>query len=76
MVSYDGLSVLDRIDVPTLIISGSADSVTPLHYQENLHKKIKGSEFLSVPYGSHCTQLDLPDFVNLRIEKFLKQNGY
>ncbi len=76
MINYDGTPVLDRIDIPTLILSGSADTVTPLRYQKMLHTKIKRSEFLTVPYGSHCTQLDLPDFVNLRIEKFLKQNNY
>jgi len=72
-MNYDGKAVLDRIQVPTLIIGGDKDNVTPLAYQRTLHNNIKGSEFLVVPYGSHCTQLDMPDFVNLRIEKFLRQ---
>lgn len=76
MSKYNALPVLDQIQVPTLIISGKRDSVTPKDYQETLHRKIKKSQFLSVPYGSHCTQLDLPDFVNLRIEKFLRENNY
>jgi len=76
MIKYDATPVLDRIDVPTLIIAGSKDGVTPRSYQEVMHKKIHGSQFLSIPYGSHCTQLDLPDFVNLRIEKFLQENKY
>lgn len=76
MLSYNGTSVLDRINVPTLIIGGSKDTVTPVTFQQTLHKKIKGSELVLVPYGSHCTQLDLPDFVNLKIEKFLHERGY
>jgi pimeloyl-ACP methyl ester carboxylesterase len=76
MMNYDGRPVLDRIQVPTLIIGGDKDSVTSLSYQRTLHNNIKGSEFLVVPYGSHCTQLDMPDFVNLRIEKFLNQIGF
>jgi pimeloyl-ACP methyl ester carboxylesterase len=76
MMSYDGRPVLERIAVPTLIISGTADTVTPKQYQENLHKKIRGSEFITVPYGSHCTQLDLPDYVNLRIGKFLNDHSW
>lgn len=76
MIKYDATPVLDRIDIPTLIIAGSKDGVTPRSYQELMHKKIRGSQFLSVPYGSHCTQLDLPDFVNLRIEKFLLEHQY
>jgi pimeloyl-ACP methyl ester carboxylesterase len=76
MMKYDASPVLDRIEVPTLIISGSKDGVTPLSHQERMHQRIRGSQFLRVPYGSHCTQLDLPDFVNLRIEKFMKEIGY
>jgi pimeloyl-ACP methyl ester carboxylesterase len=76
MMNYDGRPVTDRINVPTLILAGEKDSVTPIKYQENLHKRIKGSEFTKVPFGSHCTMLDMPEFVNLRIEKFLKENNY
>ena len=73
MISYDGRPVLDRIKVPTLIISGDKDTVTPLSYQIDLHNRVCNSEFLNVPYGKHCTQLDMPDMVNLRIEKFLRE---
>jgi pimeloyl-ACP methyl ester carboxylesterase len=76
MMHYDGRPVADRINVPTLILAGEKDSVTPMKYQESLHKRIKGSEFTKVPFGSHCTMLDMPEFVNLRIEKFLKDNNY
>ncbi len=72
MMIYDARPVFDRIEVPTLVISGKNDTVTPLQHQEDMYTKIKNSQFLVVPYGSHCTQLDMPDFVNLRIEKFLK----
>jgi pimeloyl-ACP methyl ester carboxylesterase len=76
MMDYDGTAVLEQIRVPTLIVSGSKDGVTPASHQYAMQKKIKGSELLRVPYGSHCTQLDLPEFVNLRVEKFLAQNLY
>ena len=73
MMSYDGRSVFEHIKVPTLIIGGKKDSVTPEQYQIEMHENISGSQLLMVPYGSHCTQLDMPDFVNLRIDKFLSQ---
>jgi pimeloyl-ACP methyl ester carboxylesterase len=76
MMNYDGRSVADRIEVPTLIIAGEKDFVTPLRYQEALHKRIKGSEYTKVPFGSHCSMLDMPEFVNIRIEKFLKDTNY
>jgi pimeloyl-ACP methyl ester carboxylesterase len=76
MMAYDASPVLDKIKVPVLIISGSADGVTPESQQEEMHQRIAGSELLRVPYGSHCTQLDLPDFVNLRAEKFLHERAF
>jgi pimeloyl-ACP methyl ester carboxylesterase len=76
MMNYDGSPVLDRIEVPTLIVSGNKDKVTPLSYQEEMNRRIKRSQLLRVPYGSHCTQLDLPDFVNLRIDRFLSEIDY
>jgi len=73
MMAYDGTSVLSRIEVPTIIVAGKQDSVTPLKHQEEMHELISGSELYSVPYGSHCTQLDMPDLVNLKIDRFLEK---
>ena len=39
-----------------------------------MHHLIPNSEYALIPYGTHCTQLDLPEYVNLRIEKFLKDH--
>ncbi len=70
MLNYDGHSVLERIEVPTLIIAGANDTVTPLKHQEDLHRKVKNSSFLLVPMGSHCSQLDMPDLINLKMDQF------
>ena len=74
MMNYDGSEVLARAQVPALIIAGERDHVTPLRHQYQMHKDLRGSELTVVPYGSHCTLLDLPEYVNLRIEKFLQQH--
>lgn len=72
MLRYDGRAVLERIRVPSLVIGGTLDSITPLPLQREIHEGIAGSEMLVVPYGTHCTQLDMPDLVNLKIEQFLR----
>lgn len=74
LMEYDGEPVLGKIEVPALIISGERDMVTPLRFQYHFKEAIKHSEFVLVPYGSHCTQLDFPDYTNLKIEKFLEEN--
>lgn len=72
MLQYDGKPVLERVQVPVMIIGGKQDSVTPQKHQEEMHHLVKGSEFFMVPYGSHCTQLDMPELVNLKIDRFLQ----
>ncbi len=71
LLRFDGTSILAEIEVPTLIIAGDKDMITPISYQQEMRDAIRGSEFLLIPYGSHCSQLDFPDFVNLKIDEFL-----
>lgn len=73
MMNFDGQDIASKINIPTLIIAGEKDAVTPVKFQQRLHEKIRGSEFFVVPYGSHCTQLDFPDYLNLRLEKFINR---
>jgi pimeloyl-ACP methyl ester carboxylesterase len=71
MMNFDGTDVLETIKVPTLVIAGEGDNVTPLKFQEEFRNMIPKAEYQLVPYGTHCTQLDFPELVNLRIEKFI-----
>lgn len=74
LMTYDGEKILAHIKVPTLVISGENDHVTPEPFQLKMSNEIPKSEYLCVPYGSHCTQLDFPEFVNLRMDKFYKSH--
>jgi pimeloyl-ACP methyl ester carboxylesterase len=75
LMRFDGEPLLEKITAPCLIMSGEKDSVTPLKFQVLMHERIRGSQFILVPYGSHCTQLDFPDYTNLCLEKlFLGAN--
>ena len=75
LLKFDGTSVLPNVEVPTLVIAGDRDMLTPTSFQREMHEQIKGSEFLLIPYGSHCSQLDFPEFVNLKLADFLKRNA-
>lgn len=72
MVAFQAKEYLSKIKTPTLIICGSKDALTPMEEQEKMNELIKNSELYVVPYGSHCTQLDFPEMVNLKIQQFLK----
>lgn len=73
MMAFDGQQIAPQITVPAFIISGDRDNVTPEKFQKELHESIINSHFLRIPYGSHCCQLDFPEYVNLKIEKFIDE---
>jgi len=62
---------LPDIDVPTLIVAGTDDTFTPYWLSEEMHDRIPGSEMLTVPGGTHISQLEHPELVALRLEKWL-----
>jgi non-heme chloroperoxidase len=73
---YDGIAWLHTIKTPTLIIAGDQDMIIPLEQQELMHQLIPNSHLEVIRHGSHCPQMDLPDLVNLKIEKFISDIGY
>lgn len=70
VLQFDGTSILSKITCPTLIIAGEKDNITPTTFQREMHAAINHSELLMVPYGSHCSQLDFPEFINLKLQTF------
>ncbi len=62
---------LPLLDIPTLIIAGEKDTFTPLYLQEKMNALISGSELLIVPQGSHTAPIEMPQLVNLRLERWL-----
>ena len=73
---FDATPWLHQIQQKTLIISGNQDQITPPKTQELIHQLMPNSELQKISHGSHCSTLDMPDYVNLLIERFLLQNQY
>jgi pimeloyl-ACP methyl ester carboxylesterase len=76
MGEHDGWDVLSQIDVPTLIVAGSRDPLTPRSAAERMARRIAGSELLIVPSATHYAPLEYPDMLNLRLDKFFRERGY
>lgn len=72
LLQFDGNHILTTINKPVLILAGDKDMLTPPAYQVEMHELIQNSELMKIPYGSHCSQLDFPDFVNLKLSDFLR----
>ncbi|MBI3556758.1 MAG: alpha/beta hydrolase [Deltaproteobacteria bacterium] len=73
--TYDATPWLHRIDIPTLIISGENDLIIPREAQEIMHQLIPGSKYELIRNGSHCPQMDIPELINIMIERFLAENS-
>jgi len=64
-------STLNKITVPTLIICGREDEVTPLAQSEFMHATIKGSILHVIDDAGHVSNLEQPDEFNKHLLDFL-----
>jgi pimeloyl-ACP methyl ester carboxylesterase len=61
----DSVSTLSTINVPTLIVRGAEDALIPAEDAELMHRKIAGSEILTISETGHYSPFE-------RSEDFLK----
>ena len=71
---HDAIDLLPRIRVPTLVITGDRDLLTPRKTAERIAKKIPNAEILVIKGGTHYTAVEFPELVAQRIEKFLRDH--
>jgi pimeloyl-ACP methyl ester carboxylesterase len=65
-------SVLNNIQVPTLIICGREDEVTALEQSEFMHNNIKGSSLKIIENAGHVSNLEHPDEFNKHVIEFIQ----
>ncbi len=69
----DTTSVLEKIDVPTLIIVGEDDALTPPALAREINLKIKESELVVIPNAGHLSNLENAEEFNRAILNFLQK---
>jgi pimeloyl-ACP methyl ester carboxylesterase len=69
--SFDTLQKTSTIGVPSLIICGYSDKITPLKYSQYFHDKIPNSELIIIKQAAHMPMLEKPTEVNEAITNFL-----
>lgn len=65
-------SILNDIKVPTLILCGREDEVTPLVQSEMMHASIDGSVLYVIDKAGHVSNLEQPDVFNKYLLDFLR----
>src|SRR4029453_2557772 len=64
---------LSRIKVPTLIIVGGQDPITPVADSEKMHGKIAGAKLVIIENASHVSNIEQPEQFNHAVKEFLDE---
>jgi pimeloyl-ACP methyl ester carboxylesterase len=67
----DRTSLLARIEVPTLIITGSADVVLPPSESEAIQSGIPNGTLINISNAGHLANLDRADAYNGALQTFV-----
>ncbi|MCP5463575.1 MAG: alpha/beta hydrolase [Deltaproteobacteria bacterium] len=71
---HDASDVLPHIEIPTLVMAGSRDVLTPQKVAESMVEQIPHAELLVLPQGSHYMLLEFPEWINKRLDQFLNEH--
>jgi 3-oxoadipate enol-lactonase len=69
----DTTSSLFTIAIPTLILVGQHDALTPVSAASAMKAKIPGAELRTIPHAAHMSNLENPDEFNEALLEFLKK---
>ena len=64
---------ITRIQVPTLLIWGLNDTITPPHVAHEFNRLIKNSELHFIDECGHAPMMEQPDTFNKVLQKFLQK---
>ena len=65
---------LDAINIPTLLVWGKQDTITPPFVGEKFNELIKNSELVLLDKCGHAPMMELPDQFNSALAEFLLSN--
>jgi 3-oxoadipate enol-lactonase len=71
MTRPDSTPLLASIHIPTLIVVGEEDTVTPRALAEEMQRGISGAELTVIPGAGHLTNLEQPVAFNDTLARFL-----
>lgn len=75
IITTDFRAVLPHINVPTLVIVGDEDVVTPPSDAEFLAEHIPGAALVIIPGAGHLTNIETPEAFNAALEPFLDRHA-
>ncbi len=70
----DQTQLLSQITVPTLILVGSEDPITPVADSEKMHEAIAGSRLVVLDKASHVSNIEQAEQFNQELKRFLRES--
>jgi pimeloyl-ACP methyl ester carboxylesterase len=71
----DALPVLPMIDVPTLLLSGSEDTWSPVSQHETMRRRIPHATLFEIHGAGHMAPFERPDAVAVALREWLGDIG-
>ncbi|MBM2853065.1 MAG: hypothetical protein HW420_1612 [Candidatus Nitrosotenuis sp.] len=68
----DTTEALSKIDVPTLVLVGEHDTITPPTAAKTMHNRIQNSKMHIIESAAHMSNMENPNEFNEQLTKFLK----
>jgi pimeloyl-ACP methyl ester carboxylesterase len=70
---FDFLDQVKNITVPSLVICGAEDQMTPLKFSTYLHDQIRNSRLEVIPSAGHMVMMESPDAFSQTVGTFLAE---
>jgi pimeloyl-ACP methyl ester carboxylesterase len=67
----DSTPLLADIDVPTLVVVGDEDAITPVREARQMHERIPGSRLEVIPAAGHLSNVERPAAFNAALSDFI-----
>jgi 3-oxoadipate enol-lactonase len=67
----DSFATLQNVSVPTLIMTGEEDTLTPVDDARKMHAARPGAELVILPTAGHLANLEVPAAFNAALSGFL-----
>ena len=72
-VKSDHTDILSKINVPTLVVVGELDSLTPPSLANEIANEIPGAKLEIITGAGHLSNIEQPEIFNSKVTKFLNE---
>jgi pimeloyl-ACP methyl ester carboxylesterase len=68
---FDMMNEISRISMPTLIVCGEDDALTPIKYSQYMKDRIPNARLVIIPGAGHSVMLEKPEELNAALKSFI-----